>query len=242
MDLISQTLDWQHKYYENISKFKCIETVLNEFGIHEYSPFAQTMFDTGAFIAGGALTHALFNETHKTNLPLPETSDLDIWVSEPKMLFVEEKELAPIYCERTYRLLITRRWREYLEKIGYVGPDKPGDDYKDFTGHGDIHMTVYNYKNAALKRSIQLIFTCASASKTVGLFDLSIVRHMMYFNEFESFRIQSTFNALKDIKNMTLSTYIDNEKTKKRISKYVERYGLTLKYSVALMDTGESAK
>jgi hypothetical protein len=86
------------------------ENILKEFGIDDLKEFSEHMYQTGAYIAGGALTHAIFNAIHKISIPLPASSDLDIWISVPKMSYdTDPDHYTHMYSRDNRKYLVSER-------------------------------------------------------------------------------------------------------------------------------------
>ena len=60
---------------------KGAKAVLSAFGLHEHRvAFGKALNTTGAFISGGCALYWYLNNVAETPIPVPEGSDMDIWL------------------------------------------------------------------------------------------------------------------------------------------------------------------
>lgn len=232
----SSELVWKYNWYYS-QNYTILPQLLTCFGLFLDDKFTHTMYNTGAFIAGGSLTHCIINDIHNTSVPMPETSDLDIWISVPNLEFKDiEKDEYLLECERhslrVFKNFIINLWKEYLSENEYIllsNNDKDANSYNNtlFNGHGDIPITVNTFFNRELSRKIQIIMAHSPVRKIVGLFDLSLVRHYIFLDSDGCYYLNSKQDAIQNIKEKNFTSHQSGKDLEKRIAKYVSRYGYT---------------
>lgn len=230
---------WIHMLDNMDMKYKLYE-ILKIFNITQIHTFETLMYNTGAILAGGTITHLLNNHLHSTDIPFPADSDLDIWISVPEMSFntsVEsESKAISLHTERAYYKCIKSVWEGYFKSCGYTALMTPvtGDtEYSNigFVGHSNICLRTVSFIDTKTERKIQLIFHRAFPKYTIGMFDLNINRVFAYFGkpmDGESrFDVEFNKKAMTDIISKRITINKAGKYTKSRLEKYMKRYDYT---------------
>lgn len=228
-----------------VSTDSAFDSILEPFSVNR-SQLRDLLEDTGAVLAGGAVTHYL----SKRSEPLPDSSDLDFWVYDPCLKEnCESKQctsqpstsgFANIFHSKVFRQLVVARFLNTFsgfsaENMSGKGPG-PSVGYSDFEGfqakEGN-HISIHWLKNTYTKRMINVIFSSLPPWQTVELFDIPLNRAMVFVNK-AGLQCQYSNTVTTDFEDGKLTlpeskTIASLSRVQGRIQKYCERYGLTVR-------------
>lgn len=209
MSMDTNTTDTTDTYVTTVVEPVCaFNTHIEQFGLTR-STLCELMNDTGATLAGGAVTHYLSGSTD----PLPHTSDLDFWVYLPTLENLEnlntgkmntdnekdEKAAKAAFTKCTIDLIV-KRFLATLSPLGFMESHPIGEQCKEYIGLRETFRTAgenvlkikwfhqVRENNAARTpigdptkwRKINLMFTSCTPLETIKRFDIPLTRALMY--------------------------------------------------------------
>jgi len=209
---------------------------LQSFGIKPEG-LNKFLYKTGAVLAGGAVTHYLWNKhSHASVRQPPENSDLDFWVYSPTLAAVGEECSDSFHMRRAYHNLVQEQLQMYFpefEELPWHLPHEQMLAYIDmverFRVQGHALISVKWYKNKTTGRTINLIFISQPVAKAVANFDLPLCRALIMGTAGTHMLCTAQCQAIADIKDRRLTVLpISPEplRLQERIKKYINRYGL----------------
>jgi hypothetical protein len=195
--------------------------------------FARILFNTGAVLAGGAVTNYVYNTLHPTKkIPMNPDSDIDIWVYDPIMNMKEGVD----HVHRAYRGLILKEYDTLFREIGMI-PSGPKNNscelydnlLADFKAQGDTRLHCRWWEHPKTGKRIQLMFMNKPPAEAILLFDLTVCRCLMFVSTAYNFVWDCSIAAKRDILASQLTVpKIKTKNTEERIKKYAERYALAV--------------
>jgi len=214
------------------------DSILEPFSVNR-SKLRDLLEDTGAVLAGGAVTHYLSKRTE----PLPDSSDLDFWVYDPCLKENKESKhstsgYANIFHSKVFRQLVVARFLNTFSGFSAEKGPGPSTGYSDFEGfqaREGNHISIHWLKNTYTKRVINVIFSSLPPWQTVELFDIPLNRAMVFVNK-AGLQCQYSNTVTTDFEDGHLTlpeskTIASLVRVQGRIQKYCERYGLTVRSS-----------
>jgi hypothetical protein len=218
-----------------VSTDSAFDSILEPFSVNR-SQLRDLLEDTGAVLAGGAVTHYL----SKRSEPLPDSSDLDFWVYDPYLKEnCESKQctsqpstsgFANIFHSKVFRQLVVARFLNTFSGFSAENMSGKGQsgysDFEGFQAKQGNHISIHWLKNTYTKRMINVIFSSLPPWQTVKLFDIPLNRAMVFVNN-AGLQCQYSNTITTDFEDGKLT--LPESKTIARIQKYCERYGLTVR-------------
>jgi hypothetical protein len=218
--------------------------ILEPFGLTCHS-LLGLLRETSAVLVGGAVTHYLWNQVMDQETEVPgTTSDLDFWVFSPR-----ETGYQHHYAFTNF---VRNRFTEFFKPLGFTRSLAHESEYdeakKQFRTKAGIKIDVLWFANEKTGRYFNLVFTNSLPAPMMMKTDIPIGRAMIYFRSIwcghaEDLAVEYDPLVLNDIRSLKLTPpepRYAGAATERRVKKYLERYGMTLRTPVTTVTTATS--
>jgi len=203
--------------------------------------------ETSAVLVGGAVTHYLWNQVMDQETAVPgTTSDLDFWVYSPR------DSTTGYQHHYAFTNFVRNRFTEFFKPLGFTRSLAHESEYdeakKQFRTKAGIKIDVLWFANEKTGRYFNLVFTNSLPAPMMMKTDIPIGRAMIYFRSIwcghaEDLAVEYDPLVLDDIRSLKLTPpepRYAGAATERRVKKYLERYGMTLRTPVTTVTTATS--